>query len=77
MELLDPTLKELESAENLFGSLDNHYVAKVYPQFKDDFKSLGIADIDIYENYNLQNVFDDLKHIQALLTGILILNIAG
>jgi len=69
MELLDPTLKELESAENLFGSLDNHYVAKVYPQFKDDFKSLGIADIDIYENYNLQNVFDDLKHIQALLTG--------
>jgi hypothetical protein len=69
MELLDPALKELESAETIFGSLDNHYVAKVYPQFKDDFKTLGIADIDTYENYNLQNVFDDLKHIQVLLTG--------
>jgi len=69
MELLDPALKELESAETIFGSLDNHYVAEVYPQFKDDFKTLGIADIDIYENYNLQNVFDDLKHIQGLLTG--------
>ncbi len=31
-----------------------------------------IADIDTYENYNLQNVFDDLKHIQVLLTGMML-----
>jgi len=69
MELLESTLRELEVREKAFKSLENYYLKELCPNFKERFKSFEIQDIDSYENYNLQNIMDDLRHIQVLLQG--------